>query len=187
METMYYHYDKLFYNYITSLNEILKKHPYYQQFSLEQLLRNSLYISPNIREDITNFAGGVYNHYLYFNSMTNLTTKPSAVLQKQIEKDFKSMNNFLSLFEQLALAVFGSGYVFLACDSTGKLFLLKTTNQDTPFHSNLNPLLCIDIWEHAYYLQYPANRAQYITLWLTIINWNNVNMLYEKAVSKNPH
>ena len=104
--------------------------------------------------------------------MTSKKTIPSGELEKSINRDFGSLDKFKEEFKKSALDVFGSGWAWLVSDNNGNLSIIKTSNQDTPISQNLTPIIGIDVWEHAYYLRYQNNRANYIDNWFNVVDWN---------------
>lgn len=170
-EIMTYHHDKHYQTYVANLNKALANYPKYQSYSLEKLLKNLDSLPKEIYKPVKNNAGGVYNHEFFFSVMTPSKTAPSGELKKAIERDFGTYNNFMDEFKKAASSVFGSGWAWLVSDDDGKLSVITTANQDSPISDNLTPIICIDLWEHAYYLQYKNNRAYYIDNWVNVINW----------------
>lgn len=169
-EIMAYHHDKHYQTYVDNLNKTLENYPEYQSYSLEKLLKNLDSLPKEIYKPVKNNAGGVYNHQFLFSIMTPSKTAPSDELKKAIERDFETYNNFMDEFKKAALSVFGSGWAWLVSDCDGKLSVITTANQDSPISNNLTPIICIDVWEHAYYLQYKNKRADYIDNWVNVIN-----------------
>ncbi len=180
--TMQIHYNKHLKTYINNLNNILKDYPKLQSFSLEKLIRNNRYLPLNIRNDVKNNAGGVYNHSLYFQSMAP-NAKHTAIgkLKESIDEEFYSFGEFLSKFKQVALNCFGSGYAWLLVDKLGKLSIKSSPNQDIPFNMQMSPVFLIDVWEHAYYLKYQNRRAEYIDNWFNLLNWEQAEVNFLKA------
>lgn len=172
--TLYFHHEKHYLGYIDKLNKLLEDRPFMQNIPLETLTKME-------DEAIRTNAGGVYNHELYFASLTPNYRQPAGKLAEQIAAGFGSLD---ALNEQLANAgmdVVGSGWVWLAENQNGGLEILTTKNQDTPDFDKYNPLLAIDVWEHAYYLDQQNRRDKYLNAALQKINWLNVknNMAVE--------
>lgn len=178
-ETMHFHYDKHFNGYISKLNNILKDYPNFQNYTLKKLLCNIYSLPTEIQEATRNNAGGVYNHMLYFDIINpnKSIIEPKNITRKIIE-EFGSINNFFDKFKAQANEVFGSGYVFVVLNSNGKIEMIKTKNQDSVFELNLYPLLLIDLWEHAYYLDYKNRREEYIENFVKAINLHKVEERY---------
>lgn len=180
--TMELHHDKHLQAYIDNLNNILSENPRYQELSLTQLLYNADKLPRNIRTDVKNNAGGVYNHQFFFNGMKNSEVKvPTGTLAKSIDKTYGSFSEFKEEFKKEALGVFGSGYTWLVVGRNYKLKIINTLNQDTPIPQNLSPILNLDVWEHAFYLKHYNRRADYIDDWFNVINWERANGNYLKC------
>jgi len=130
-------------------------------------------------EGIRNNGGGYYNHMLFWENMTPNQGEISKDLKAAIDNDFGSMDSFKEEFGKAAKTRFGSGWAWLAIDSSGKLFVASTPNQDNTLmdiaEKNGTPLLGIDVWEHAYYLHYQNRRAEYVDNFWNVINWETVN------------
>lgn len=181
-ETLEFHHDKHYKTYVDNLNGILADFPKLQDMTLENLLIHLEDLPADIQTGIRNNGGGVYNHQLYFRCMQgDGFSMPEGDLANAIHRDFESIDNFNRVITNAAVKQFGSGYAWLVYEN-GKLSVLGTANQETPISDSKHPLLCIDVWEHAYYLQYQNRRADYIANWLNLINWDYVDCLY-KTVS----
>ncbi|NLZ45528.1 MAG: superoxide dismutase [Clostridiales bacterium] len=173
--TIMVHYNLLYKNYILKLNEELSKHKSLQDLTLEQLLSNPSKLPEKDRVNIMRYAGGVFNHEMYFMSMgMRGDTLPNAKLRSKINNCFGSFNDFKERFIAAGLAVFGSGYAWLVVDKKDNLMIIITANQETPLEHGLKPIMCCDVWEHAYFLQYLNRRADYLNKFFKIINWNSV-------------
>lgn len=185
IQTMYLHHDKHLQTYVDNLNQILSDYPFLQNFTLEQMLLNLESIPTKIREGIKNNAGGVYNHRMYFNGLKNPSKRrPTGSLEKAIGREFGSYEEFKEQFRKKALAVFGSGYAWLVADKKGNLIIVETADQDTPLSGNRMPLLCIDVWEHAYYLKHHNLRKDYIDDWFMVADWEFAKENYDKSRRK---
>ena len=132
---------------------------------------------------VRNNGGGYYNHMLFWENMSPTKTTPSAKLKAAIEKDFGSMEKFKEEFAGAAKKQFGSGWAWLVLGKDGKLFVSSTPNQDNPLmdvaEKKGTPLLCIDVWEHAYYLKYQNLRAEYVDNFWNVVNWDMVGKRFE--------
>ncbi len=174
-ETLHFHHDKHLQAYVDNLNKTLADYPEYHDWSLEKLLTQGDALPEAIRTPVRNNAGGVYNHQLYFRSMgPENRSGPSPALAKEIDCYFGSYDTWKEKMKNAAVTQFGSGWAWLAADEQGRLHVLKTANQDTPLALHMCPLLPIDVWEHAYYLQYQNRRPEYVDQWFSIINWDQV-------------
>lgn len=183
-KTMKLHHDRHLQTYINNLNEILKDYPQYQNLTLEQLLIYLDSFPPSIQTSVKNNAGGVFNHVFFFSNMKNPSTeRPLNPMLSNISASFGSFKDFQKAFTDAALSVFGSGYAWLVLDSFGKLKIITTANQDTPFPMNFCPILNLDVWEHAYYLKHYNVRADYIRDWFAVINWPQVNQTLANCLS----
>lgn len=177
-ETLHFHHDKHYAAYINKLNEILKNYPNLQNMSLEDLLIKTEELPNEAKTSIRNNAGGVYNHELYFACMNSADSElPTDHLAIAINVTFGSIDQFKAELSGAAINQFGSGYGWLIL-SNKKLEIIATPNQDTPISPTVTPLLCIDVWEHAYYLQYQNRRADYVDNWFNLINWDFVGARY---------
>lgn len=179
--TMEIHYTKHHQKYVDELNIALEKHPDLYNKSLEELLKNLDSIPEDIRVSVRNNAGGHYNHSLFWQIMAPANNTISDFLNNKIEQDFGSLDKFKEQFSTQAKKLFGSGWVWLCIDKSGKLVIVTTPNQDTPLAQDLKPILCLDVWEHAYYLKYQNKRIDYIDAWWNIVNWPKVEELYKKS------
>ena len=183
-KTMYLHHDRHLQTYIDNLNAALREHPNLQDLSLTQLIRSAYRLPQPLRTAIRNNAGGVYNHRFFFEGLKNPSDdRPSGELADAIAGSFGSLDAFLELFKKAALSVFGSGYAWLVTDKT-KLSIVTTANQNTPIEHGLEPILAIDVWEHAYYLKHYNVRADYIDDWMQIINWKQAEKNYAASIGR---
>ena len=181
-KTMYVHFSKHYVGYLNNLNKAVEGKPQ-ANMTIEQLLKTLDTSNAMLR----NNAGGYYNHNLYFELMTpNATGKPSGKLADAINRDFGSFENFKKQFSDAGAKQFGSGWAWLVTDSSGKLKVGSTANQDNPLMPGMsisgNPILAMDVWEHAYYLKYQNKRADYIEAFFNVIDWNVASDYYEKAM-----
>ena len=174
-KTMEIHHSKHHQTYITNLNKALESYPELFEKSLEDLLANLDQIPESIRVAVRYGGGGHYYHTLFWQIIgPKSDSKPSENMNSLITDSFESFDNFKSEFNEKATKQFGSGWGWLCQDKSGKLVTLSTPNQDTPISSGLNPVLGIDVWEHAYYLNYQNKRPDYINAFWEIINWEAV-------------
>ncbi|MCL2002812.1 MAG: superoxide dismutase [Oscillospiraceae bacterium] len=192
--TMELHHDRHLKTYVDNLNAALKGFPEYQSWSLERLITQAGWLPDALRTPVKNNAGGVYNHIFFFNGMSppagrgdpdaprgDKSAMPAGTLLTALERDFSGVEGFIKAFSAAAAGVFGSGYAWLAVMPEGKLTILKTANQDTPLTRNLCPLVCIDVWEHAYYLKHYNKRPDYIQDWLHIVDWDRAAGYFSDA------
>ncbi|MBJ8350402.1 superoxide dismutase [Streptococcus zalophi] len=179
-ETMTLHHDKHHAAYIANANAALEKHPEIGE-DLESLLSDVTTIPEDIRQALINNGGGHINHALFWELMTPEKTEVSKALKEDIEKTFGSFDAFKEEFSKAAATRFGSGWAWLVVNKEGQLEITSTANQDNPISNGLKPILGLDVWEHAYYLNYRNVRPNYIKAFFEVINWDKVNELYEAA------
>lgn len=171
--TMEIHHTKHHQTYINNLNTVLEKYPQVADKKLEELLKN-IDSTPFEGKDKTMFrnnAGGHLNHSLFWTILAP-KKEEDKVLKSDVEKTFGSIQEFKKLFTETATKHFGSGWAWLARDSSGKLFLYSLPNQDSPYLTGHTPIVGLDVWEHAYYLKYQNRRPEYIENW-----WNVLKLL----------
>lgn len=180
-ETLHYHHDKHLKTYVDNLNQALASYSEYHNMSLVELVKNYPSFPEPLKTAVQNNAGGVFNHNLYFYLLDgNGDIHQASELEKAIERDFSSFEQFKGTLETVALKQFGSGYGWMVKKSDGKLDVVATENQITPFFQKMTPLLPLDVWEHAYYLKYRNLRKDYINQWFHVINWTKVEQLYKQ-------
>lgn len=177
--TMKLHHDKHHQTYTDKFNEALKNHPELQKKKAEDLLKNLNSISHEIKQAVINHGGGYVNHNFFWEILKK-DTKPKGEIEKAIIKKFGSFENFKEQFTKSATTLFGSGWTWLVLNEE-ELEIIQTKNQDSPLSLGKIPLLCIDVWEHAYYLKYQNKRADYIENFFHVINWNKVEEIYKKS------
>ncbi|MCM1539701.1 MAG: superoxide dismutase [Blautia sp.] len=184
-ETLHFHHDKHYKTYVDNLNAALSDYPELQKLGLSDLLRQIDYLPAAIQTPVRNNGGGVYNHELYFDAMKSpVGQEPAGLLLEAIERDFGSFPQWKEQMKQAAVGRFGSGWAWLVTDKDGKLSIVQTANQDVPDLDKFIPLFLVDVWEHAYYLQYQNRRADYVDGWFTLINWRKAQKRYEEAIGQ---
>ncbi len=147
--------------------------------SLGKILSDVNSIPEEIRQGVINQGGGVFNHNLYFSILSPTPKKaPEGKLLDEINNSFGNLEDLKDKISNAAIGQFGSGYGFLVKDENGKLSVTSVLNQNNPLSNNLIPILCIDVWEHAYYLKYKNLRADYVKNIWNIIDWAKVEDLY---------
>ncbi|MFE3870392.1 superoxide dismutase [Flavobacterium sp. ZS1P70] len=182
--TIEMHYSKHYLTYTNNLNRALAGTPL-ENLTIEEVLAKLDLNDASIR----NNAGGYYNHSLYWQCMApKAGGQPKDVLADAIIKKFGSFEDFTSLFKNESVKLFGSGWVWLVVDRAGELQITSTQNQDNPLMVNAliqgKPILALDIWEHAYYLDYQYKRKNYVDAFFNVINWNKVSENYDAAIKK---
>ncbi len=181
-QTLTFHHDKHYKTYVDNLNMALSDYPELQKLSLKELLTSLDKLPEPLRTAVRNNGGGVYNHELYFDAMKNPAgQEPEGELAEAIDRDFGSYRQWKEQMKQAAVSKFGSGWAWLVSDKSGKLFVVQTSNQDVPNLKNYTPIFLVDVWEHAYYLQYQNRRADYVDGWFGLINWRKAQKRYEEA------
>jgi Fe-Mn family superoxide dismutase len=181
--TMEIHHDKHHAAYVSKLNDALAKHPELASKSVEQLLSNLSSIPEDIRGAVRNHGGGHANHSLFW-PLLNLKgpRQPVAELANAIDEQFGSTAELQQLFENAAINQFGSGWAWLSLDSSGRLVVSSTANQDSPLSQGQVPIIGLDVWEHAYYLQYQNRRPDYVKAFWKVISWEQANDNYLQAL-----
>jgi Fe-Mn family superoxide dismutase len=171
-DIMYLHHTKHHQTYIDKLNTALDNEPSIKERTLDELLTTLDQIPDSVRTAIRNQGGGHYNHTLFWQWMSpDGGGEPTGKLSQDLSNQYGSFQNFVDEFTTKALGVFGSGWVWLQPD----LSIITTPNQDTPINSGQPaPLLGLDVWEHAYYLDYKNKRDDYVKAWWNVVNWDFV-------------
>lgn len=180
-ETMKIHHGKHHNTYVTKLNGALEGHSDLEGKSLEELLTNLEGLPESVRGPVRNNGGGHFNHTLFWEIMSpNGGGSPTGELAEEINKTFGSFDKFKEEFKNAALTRFGSGWAWLAVNN-GKLEVTSTPNQDTPIMEGKTGILGVDVWEHAYYLNYQNKRPDYVDAFFNVINWDEVAKRYSAA------
>lgn len=180
--TMGLHYHKHEQNYLNQLNSLLKKSNYDYRYTLDQLLYHINEFPKSNQEDILFNLGGVLNHNLYWKGINPIGTKPNGQLKIDLEKRFGSYEKFWDCLKEKALKLKGSGYTFLVINDIGQLDIINTANQETPIIFGYVPLFNIDMWEHAYYLNYENEKSRYIDNFEKIADFTNASDIYNRIV-----
>ena len=181
--TMEIHHDRHLQAYIDGLNRAIAPFPALQNCTAARLAVLNAPALRCIRPALCRNAGGVFNHRFYFAGMTPDGSRrlPCGALQSAVLQTFGTQAAFEDAFTKAALGVFGSGYVWLVRDVAGRPRIITTANQDTPMARGLRPLLCCDVWEHAYYLKHQNRRANYAADWLRVADWARANDIFTGA------
>ncbi|WP_319470860.1 superoxide dismutase [uncultured Trichococcus sp.] len=174
-ETMHLHHEKHHNAYITNVNAALEKHPELADKTIEELLADLNSIPEDIRTAVRNNGGGHANHSLFWTVLApNAGGEPTGAVKDGIEEAFGSFDAMKEKFSAAAAGRFGSGWAWLVV-SDGKLEITSTPNQDSPISEGKTPILGLDVWEHAYYLNYKNVRPEYIKAFWNLVNWDEVN------------
>lgn len=180
--TMEIHHSKHHNTYVANLNAALEKHPELADRSAEDLIRDLASVPESIRTAVRNNGGGHVNHTLFWTCMSpDGGGAPSGELAGAIDAAFGSFDAFKEQFAKAGATRFGSGWAWL-CAGSGKLTVTSTPNQDNPVSDGLAPVLGLDVWEHAYYLNYQNRRPDYIKAWWEVVNWKQVEKNFSAAV-----
>jgi len=181
-QTMQIHHDKHHAAYVANLNKAVAGRPEVEGWSLERLLRDLAQVPEDIRTAVRNHGGGHANHSLFWTQLrTSGAKKPAGELASAMDSAFGSFEAFRAKFDAAAGSVFGSGWAWLVADAKGAVRIVTTPNQDSPLTSGDAPLLGLDVWEHAYYLKYQNRRADYVTAFASVVDWDTVSARYGDA------
>jgi Fe-Mn family superoxide dismutase len=182
--TMEIHHTKHHQAYINNANSALEGTEWASK-SVEEVLRSIESVPENIRTAVRNNAGGHANHSLFWQILAPAGNggggQPSGELAQAITQTFGSFDAFKEQFAKAATTRFGSGWAWLGLDQNGKLHVESTPNQDSPIMQRHKPILGLDVWEHAYYLNYQNRRPDYIAAFWNVVNWGKVAELYGAA------
>ena len=181
--TMEIHHGKHHNAYVTNLNKALESAPDLAGKSIEELLANNCAIVPEaIRTAVRNNGGGHINHSMFWTIMTKPggQAAPSGALADAITAAFGGFDTFKEKFAAAGVARFGSGWAWLL-KKGGKLEISSTANQDSPLMEGINPVMGVDVWEHAYYLKYQNRRPDYLAAWWQVVNWAEVEKRFAGA------
>jgi Fe-Mn family superoxide dismutase len=179
-KTMRIHHDKHHAGYVRKLNLALEDHKDFMTKSITEILSNIEEIPEEIRQNVINNGGGHANHTLFWEIMSpDGGGTPKAELAEAINDTFGGFEKFKEEFSNAASSRFGSGWAWLVKDGE-ELKIVSTANQDSPYLNNQTPILGIDVWEHAYYLNYQNERGSYIENWWNVVNWDQVEENFKK-------
>lgn len=178
--TIAIHYNNHYKGYLDKLNTLLRKEGYNKEYTKEELVSRIDMFNLNVRDDILYNLGGVLNHELYFSTIgPKKNTMPSGLFEEAIDRDFGNFENFKKEWIRMAKIVVGSGYTFLVVKNK-KLEIINTPNQETPYLYGLTPIMTIDLWEHAYYLDYQNDKDLYVKNFFSIVDFDKISKEYEK-------
>lgn len=180
-QTMKIHHGKHHQGYTNKLNAALEGHKF-ADLEIEEVLRRIDEVPADKKQAVINSGGGYANHNLFWKVMSpNGGGNPSGDLAKAIDDKFGSLDKFKEKFSSTAASQFGSGWGWLCVDDSGKLVVTSTANQDSPYMDGLTPILGVDVWEHAYYLNYQNRRPDYLKAFWNVVNWDQVEKNYQDA------
>jgi Fe-Mn family superoxide dismutase len=180
--TVEIHYTKHHAAYLKNLNAAFESHPHFFEKSIEEVMSELNQVPSEIRTSVRNNGGGYLNHKIYWAIMApDKGGAPKGKIAEGLLQYFGSFENFKSTFEKEGLGRFGSGWAWLSKKPDGSLIVHSTPNQDTPLSEGLFPVMGVDVWEHAYYLKYQNRRAEYLSNWWNLINWEEVERRYLQA------
>ncbi len=173
--TMEIHHGKHHNAYTTNLNNALEGHASLQGKSIEDLLRGISDLPEGIQGAVRNNGGGFANHNLFWTILSpSGGDAPGGALAAAIDNAFGSLEDFKTKFSAAAGTRFGSGWAWLVVDAQGALHVYSTANQDSPYMQGHTPILGLDVWEHAYYLNYQNRRPDYVAAFWNVVNWSQV-------------
>jgi Fe-Mn family superoxide dismutase len=176
-KTMEIHHTKHHQGYITKYVNALEGQDALLEKDVEEVLRDLSSVPEDKRQAVINSGGGYYNHRLFWTILSPNKSMPSGDLLEAIKKDFESFDQFKDVFSNAAATRFGSGWAWLVVTKEGSLKVVSTANQDAPFDEG-TPILALDVWEHAYYLNYQNRRPDYIKSFWQLVNWDQVAKYY---------
>jgi Fe-Mn family superoxide dismutase len=181
-KTMQFHHGKHHQAYVNNLNAALKDHPEHQGKPIEELIAKLDALPEGIRTAVRNNGGGHANHSLFWQIMKpNGGGEPTGTLAQAIQSELGGFAAFKEALNKAGAGRFGSGWAWLVVKN-GKLAVISTPNQDSPLMDGSGtPLLGVDVWEHAYYLDYQNRRPDYLTAWWNTVNWEEVGRRYDAA------
>ncbi|PKD45275.1 superoxide dismutase [Rhodohalobacter barkolensis] len=180
-QTMKIHHGKHHQGYTNKLNAALEGHDF-ADLEIEEVLRRIDEVPADKKQAVINSGGGYANHNLFWKVMSpNGGGNPTGDVAKAIDKKFGSFDKFKEEFSSTAASQFGSGWGWLCVDDSGELVVQSTANQDSPYMSGLTPILGVDVWEHAYYLNYQNRRPDYLDAFWNVVNWDQVEKNYQDA------
>ncbi len=183
VETMHIHHDKHHAAYVANLNKAVAEFPDLEKMPVEDLLKDLKAVPEKIRTAVRNQGGGHYNHSLFWQMLKKDGGEPKGALATAIDQRFGSFGAFKEEWTKAAVSQFGSGWAWLVVDANKQLSIEPMANQDSPISQSKQPLLGVDVWEHAYYLKYQNRRPEYVAAFFHVINWDFVSERYEKTVA----
>lgn len=181
-KTMEIHHTKHHQTYINNINAGIEGTAW-EKLSIEDLVRKVNDVPTELKNNVINNGGGHANHSLFWTVMSpHSGGQPSGQVSLAIEQELGGFENFKDAFTKAAISRFGSGWAWLSVTSENKLVIESSANQDSPLMHGNTPILGLDVWEHAYYLQYQNRRPEYISAFYNVVNWDEVNRRYLAAI-----
>lgn len=180
-KTMEIHHDKHHQAYVDKLNAALQGHDELAAMSVEELLKNINDVPEKIRTAVRNHGGGHANHSLFWTILAKDGGEPEGELMDALTHSFDDLAAFKQEFETAGVGQFGSGWSWLVVTKSGELKVYALPNQDSPLMQGDTPILGVDVWEHAYYLKYQNRRADYVTAFWNVVNWDEVARRFAAA------
>ncbi len=169
---------------VEKLNVILSEYDEFKSWSLDELIFYSYKLPNNIKNEVIELSGNIYNHQVFFSSITNRCINPPESILKAIKGSFSSFNHFIEEFYYTALNFKDFGFVFMCIDENERIIIVPTTMNNTTIPLNLYPLMGIDLFEHSYYPTYIYNKKEYISCFLKYLNWNYINNEYLECIKR---
>ncbi|MGL4337534.1 MAG: superoxide dismutase [Turicibacter sp.] len=182
--TLEIHYCKHHAAYTKNLNALVPGHEsFFDNKTIEEILSHVDEIPEDIRQAVINQGGGYANHNLYWTMLSpNGGGEPYGKLARKIKETFGSFEKMKDLLSKAAVSQFGSGWGWLVVNQNGELEIMQTLNQNSPLSVGKTPILTIDVWEHAYYLKFQNRRPEFVDIIWNVINWDEVESRFEKAL-----
>ena len=185
-ESVLFHHDRIYKKYVDSLNQDLADYSNLQKKSMAELLSEIENLPFALQESVRIHGGGAFAHELYFDSMLPLACEqdPKGVLQEAIIRDFGSVRDLRDGMKGAAQQILGVGYVWLTLGMDGRMQITVTPDNEYPPLKSEIPLLVLDVWEHAYYLQYQNRLEEHLNAWARLVNWRKVARRYEEGMEE---
>lgn len=181
-QTMEIHHTRHHQTYVDNLNKALEGHDKFKEINIWELIRDLNSVPDDIKTAVRNNGGGHLNHTLFWSIMSpDGGGNPVGEVAKKIDENLGGFEKFKEVFKKAALGRFGSGWAWLVVNKEGNLEVVSTPNQDNPITEGLNPILGIDVWEHAYYLKYQNKRPDYVDAFWNVVDWNKVEEKYNSV------
>lgn len=183
-KTMEIHHSKHHQTYINNINAAIEGTEW-EKLSVEELVSKVNQVPDNLKNTVINNAGGHANHSLFWTVMSPQGGgNPTGTIATAIDHELGGFDAFKDAFTKAALTRFGSGWAWLSVTAQGQLIVESSGNQDSPLMHGNTPILGLDVWEHAYYLQYQNRRPEYIAAFYNVVDWNEVNRRYAEALTQ---